>query len=274
MPRLFLIAASLLWSTSGAFTKILALPGPVTACYRVLFAGLVLLPFVRRRHVRFRPAIVGMVTSFALMNYCFVSAMVETSAANAIFLQYTAPIWIFLASVFLLKEPLDRASLVTSIIGLCGIAVLIAGKEAGDTRGIVLALLSGVFYAGVAVFLRFLRDENPLYLTTLNLLVSGLVLLPFVQNEIFPTGGKLVGLIAFGAFQMAAPYVLFSYALKGISAQEAAVITLIEPVLNPVWAYLAVGERPAMTTIIGGGIILGGIAVQALIGNRLRRCAS
>jgi drug/metabolite transporter, DME family len=262
--RLLVFAAAVMWSTSGMLGKLIDLPGPTMACFRALFAGLFLLPFLRRRAITFRLAMLGSVTCFATMNVCYVTSITLTTAANAIFLQYTAPGWMFLASVLVLREPLDRRSLVSLLIGLAGIAVIVWGTWQEASVGVLLGLISGVAYGGVAVFLRVLRDENPLWLTVLNHLVSGLLLLPFVlrQGEVAlnaVSAWQWIGLAVFGVAQMAVPYVLFSRALSVVTPQEAGLITLLEPVLNPVLAWLAVGEVPSNITLVGGAIIMCGL---------------
>lgn len=267
MPRLQLVIASCLWSLSGALAKLIALPGPSMAAYRALFAGLFLSCFVKRRHMRFRPALVGMVISFALLNLCFVSALTLTSAANAIFLQCTAPVWTLLICVFWLGEPLDRRSLVSVVIGLGGMALIAGGGWNEAPLGIALALASGVFYALATVFLRHLRNENPLWLTALNLLFGGLLILPlsFLPGQVSPlalSANTALAMVAFGVVQMGIPYVMYASSLRHVSPQEAGVITLIEPVLNPILAFWMVGEKPAASTLVGGGIVLLAVALR------------
>jgi drug/metabolite transporter (DMT)-like permease len=125
--------AAVLWSLSGAFTKILTqdasvlhlegepVPGVLIAFYRVLFAGLALLPTLRARDISFRPIMLAMVVSFASMNILYVLAMAWGSAANAVLLQYSAPMWMYLASIWWLGEPADRRSSVALVVGLAGI---------------------------------------------------------------------------------------------------------------------------------------------------------
>ncbi len=164
--RLSILLAALLWSTSGAFTKVLrentglGLNEPIIsplaiAFWRVLFAGVVFLPLVRRRELSFRPALWLTSLAFAVMNALFVSAMALGSAANAILLQYTAPMWMYLISVWVLREPADRRGAVALVIGLAGIAVIVWGGWAGDRLPVVaIALGSGMAYAGVMIGLR------------------------------------------------------------------------------------------------------------------------
>jgi DME family drug/metabolite transporter len=270
--RLLVLAAALMWSTSGMLGKLIALPGPTMACYRALFATLTLLPFLNRRTIRFRPAMLGMIACFATMNICYVTSITLTTAANAIFLQYTAPGWMFLASVFLLREPMDRRSLIGLLIGLAGVTTIVAGSWHDTALGVALGLASGITYGGVAVFLRVLRDEDPYWLTVLNHLVSGLVLLPVVlrdfdSNALAITAWQWVGLAVYGAAQMAIPYTFFSRGLSVVTPQEAGLITLLEPVVNTFLTWLAVGEVPSASTMIGGTIILAGVSSRYLGGS-------
>ena len=262
--RLYVVLAAIMWSTSGVFAKKIGLPAVTMACLRALFAGAVLLPLMRPRFLSFRPAMLGMVACFTTMNVCYVTALTKTTAANAIFLQYTAPAWMFLASVLWLGEPFDRRSFQSLLISMLGVVVIVAGNWSGASFGVVLGLVAGLSYGGVAVFLRVLRAENAVWLTVLNHLSAGLVLLPVVlwRPELSPgdfTGIQWFALALFGAGQMALPYVLFSRGLTAVSAQEAGIITLLEPVLNPVLTLLVVHEVPAASTLVGGAVILAGI---------------
>jgi DME family drug/metabolite transporter len=279
--RLCIVLAAVLWSTSGAFGKWLTQPTalgvheppldpllyagyawPVQiAFYRVLFAGLVLLPTVRRIDLGFRPLMLAMAACFALMNATFVSALALGTAANAILLQYTAPMWMFLASVFWLGEPADRRGFVTLCVGLLGIGVIIAGGWRGENLPVILVgLASGVAYAGVLLFLRVLRDLSPRWLTVWSHLCSALVLLPWVIALRPPSAAQLVVLFFFGAGQMALAYWLVARGLRVVSPQEAGAITLLEPLLNPLWAYLVAAEIPPASTYLGGALILGALA--------------
>ena len=265
--RWYIVVAAIMWSTSGMLGKLIALPGPTMACLRALFAATALVPALRWRAISFRPAMVGMVACFATMNLCYVTSITLTTAANAIFLQYTAPAWMFVASVFWLREPMDRRSLTSLLVGMIGIAVIILGNWRDSSLGVALGLFSGAAYAGVAVFLRLLRDENPFWLTIINHLMGGLLLLPFVlRNPQWSLVGissmQYFGLFLFGVAQMAIPYVLFSRGLSAVTPQEAGIITLLEPVLNPVLTYVTVGEVPGMSTIVGGAVILSGVALR------------
>ncbi len=272
--RLCIVLAALLWSTSGGFTKVLTLDTPLglnapevtplqIAFFRPVFACLVLLPTLRRRDLAFRPLMLPMTATFAVMNAAFVSAMSLGTAANAILLQYTAPMWMFLASVWWLGERADWRSFVALLVGLVGMGVIVAGGWREAQLGVVgLGLLSGVTYAGVVLCLRVLRDVSGSWLTVLNQFASALVLVPFVYALPMPSPGQLAVLFLFGAVQMALPYWLMARGLRSVSAQEAGTITLLEPLFNPLWAYLVAAELPSSTTFVGGAFILGALAYR------------
>src|SRR5205807_5979692 len=122
------------------------------ACYRALFAGLFLVPTLRRRDLTFRPMMLWMGLSFAVMNALFVTALALGTSANAILLQYSAPLWMYLAAVFWLGEPADRRGTITLAVGLCGISIIVCGGwREGELPIIAIALGSGVTYAGVLI---------------------------------------------------------------------------------------------------------------------------
>jgi drug/metabolite transporter (DMT)-like permease len=283
--RLCIVLAAVLWSLSGGFTKALtedtflglnqppietlALGGrefPVQiACYRVLFAGLVLSATVRRRDLKFRSAMFAMAACFTVMNALFISAIALGSAANAILLQYTAPLWMYLASIVLLGERADRRSTVSMFIGLFGIGIIIAGGwQQGDLIVIAIALGSGLTYAAVLIYLRVLRDIPSNWLTVWNHLLGGLLLVPLLLPLRAPSAPQFLVLVCFAVFQMGLAYWLIAKGLQTVSPQEAGTITLLEPILNPVWAYLVspTTEVPEPLTLVGGAVILGALALR------------
>jgi drug/metabolite transporter (DMT)-like permease len=282
MGRLYIASAALLWSTGGAFTKVLTkdtflgLNDPVVdplqiACLRALFATLVLLPTMRRRDIphptlprswgRIGWGTVAMVISFAIMNASFISALALGTAAKAIVLQYTAPMWMYLASVWWLGEQADRKNLAALLIGIVGIGVIfVGGWQHGQLPIVGIGLVSGLSYAGVLIFLRVLRDVSSRWLTVVNHLFGGLILIPLVMSMTSPSPAQFVVLFFYGGLQMGLPYWLVARGLRSVSPQEAGTITLLEPILNPIWAYLVASEVPSMFEWIGGAFILGALA--------------
>jgi drug/metabolite transporter (DMT)-like permease len=266
-----IVLAAVLWSLSGGFAKVLTQttalgldsprlsPLPI-AFYRALFAGLFLLPALRRQDIGLRPMMLVMVASFAIMNALFITALTQGTAANAILLQYTAPMWMYLASIWLLGEAADRRSSWALAIGLTGIGIIIWGSwEPAQLYVVAIGLGSGVAYAAVVLCLRVLRQSSSRWLTVLNHLVCAVILLPWIWQDTSPSSYQLAVLVAFGVIQMGLPYWLMARGLRSVSAQEAGTITLLEPLLNPLWAFLVAGERPALATLAGGVLILGAL---------------
>ena len=136
--------------------------------------------------------------------------------------------------------------------------------------GVLMGLGAGVSYAGVVLSLRVLRQHDPFVLVFLNHAVSALVLIPWIlaSGAPLPSSGQLAVLAAFGLIQMAAPYVIFARGIARVSPQEAGVITLLEPVINPLWVFLFWREPVHGATIIGGGLIVLGLLVRYLPGRK------
>jgi drug/metabolite transporter (DMT)-like permease len=286
--RACLVLAAVLWSLGSVFMRLLGEPLGVglnqpkltqlqIAFYRGLFGGLVVLAMVRRADVQFRPLMLPMVVAFTVMSGLYLSALGLGPAANAIFLQNTAPLWVYLFAVVLLGEPSDRRGWQTVLLGAAGAVVIVAGNwphglppehQRAQARILLMGVGSGVVYAVVVLFLRALREHSSAWLVALNLIGTAVTLGLFVLVndgwEAFaawataPSAKQVVVLVVFGAFQMALPYWLFTRGLRTVAPHEAAIITLIEPLLNPVWAYLLTPEKdtPTVWMFAGGGLLL------------------
>jgi drug/metabolite transporter (DMT)-like permease len=165
-----------------------------------------------------------------------------------------------------LKERIDRGNAIALVCAITGIVWIVASEQSSaHFAGNLIALASGLAYAGVMLSLRALRDEDSAWLIALNHLASGLVLLPWVLMMNVPLDGRQWSLVgALGVLQMALPYVLFARGVRTVRTQEAALLTLIEPILNPLWVWIFWGEFPGTATCIGGGLIIGGLAIRYL----------
>jgi drug/metabolite transporter (DMT)-like permease len=263
--RLFLVAAALLWSLAGVFIKFLSLPPLTIVFYRSFFASLFFALFIRKSRALPGHALLVSMLSYTAAISAFVSANKITTAANAIALQYTAPIFVFVIVYLVFREKIDGVSWVSLAFGMLGIAVICVGSAGQpDAAGVMIALLSGLLFSIYMVSLRFLKAVNPGTLTFLNNLACCLILLPFVGSELSLSlkEGWIVAVM--GVVQLGIPYWLFSKGLEQISVQEASLIVLIEPVLNPIWVALIVGELPSGATLIGGLCIVGGLGFRYL----------
>ena len=270
--RMLVLAAALLWSTSGLFVKAPvfddwpeASRGMLLAFWRASFVVFLLAPGVRRP--RWNPYLVPLALCFSAMNILYLSAMTLGTAANATWLQNLAPWWVFLFSVLLFREPVVRRDLVPLCFGILGVlAILMFELQGQGTASAICGLGSGIFYAGVVVLMRHLRAEDSVWLVAICHLVAALAVLPWLLHMgIWPRMSQLLVLAAFAAIQMALPYVLFARGLRAVSGQEAVAIGLIEPVLLPVWVLLLWHEVPAWWTIVGATFILLGLFLHYVI---------
>lgn len=273
--RLYVVAAALLWSTSGLFARAPLFDdwpkmdrGPLFAFWRPLFAAMVLLPMIRRP--RFRVWLVPLGSCFAAMNATYLTAMILTTPANAIWLQSAAPWWVFLASVCVFREPVVRRDLIPLGFGMAGVATILCCEMLNHSEqnltGIACGAASGVFYAGVVFSLSRLSHENAFWLVALNHAVAAAVMLPWMLYlGRWPSLAQLAVLAAFGAFQMALPYLLLLRGLRRVRAQEAVSIGLVEPVLMPIWTYLVWGVAADWWTVVGGALILIGLSYRYLL---------
>jgi drug/metabolite transporter, DME family len=263
--RLSLLFAAVLWSLAGIFIKFLSLPPLTIVFYRSLFASLFFAFFVRRSIAVPRVALLVSALAYTAAISAFVSANKITTAANAIALQYTAPMFVFMIVHFLFGEKITGASWIALGLGMLGIAVICVGSAGQpDAAGVMIALLSGLLFSIYMVSLRFLKEFNPGTLTFLNNLVCCLILLPLVGSELSLSLTEVWIVAVMGVVQLGIPYWLFSKGLEQISVQEASLIVLIEPVLNPLWVALIVGELPSGATLVGGLCIVGSLAFRYL----------
>ena len=279
---LALLACALLWSLNGVLIKALMAPregfdgasGLAIACYRSLLGGVVFLPLAYRRLSTLRRVRVGWpigsVLLFTIMTLSFVVATTKTAAANAIILQYTSPIWVFALSPILLHERPRLSDGLVLLLAMVGVAVIFAGNENTASIWLLLALLSGFGFGALTVTLRGLRRVDPLVVACLNTVGSGLVLAaPLALTgtwSLSPTQWVMMVTMALGQFTI--PYVLFSWALQRIEAHQAALILLLEPLLNPLWCYLVMDERIPPATMTGGVLILLSVSAWLLLGWR------
>lgn len=279
---LALLICATLWSLNGPLIKLMnhaGVPGVTIACYRSLIGGLVFLPLALRRLPTLRSVSVAWpiasVATFTLMTVTFVVASTMTAAANAIVLQYTSPIWVFLLSPLLLKEHPGRAEGLVLLVAMAGIAVIFAGNTDTSPAGLLIALASGAGYGSLTVVLRGLRPVSPIVVASLNALGSGLILLvPVLVVGAWGLTPYTLGLIAImGLVQFTFPYLLFSWGLQHVEAHRAALIVLLETVLNPIWTYLVVHEPPPTATLRGGPLIVLSVAAWVLLTWRRERAA-
>jgi len=262
--RLLLFAGAVLWSSGGFFIKEIDAGASSITLFRCLFTALLLAPFTRARALPRAPDMGISIILFALLLGLYVGSTKATTAANSIFLQYTAPLYVIAFAPMMLGERLRSRDAAALTICLAGIAVLFLGNwDSGDARGLSMGAGSGFFYGLFLLWLRRLRYADPIAVTFLN--CAGVALIFSFFPGAWDVGLEdLALLLLMAAVQFALPYVLFTRGLRSVPSGEASLIALIEPVLNPLWVALFFGENPALATIAGGAIILGGLALRYL----------
>lgn len=261
--RLLILATAVLWSLAGVFIKSLELPPLVIVFYRSLFAGLFFAPLIKRKTWTISLPLLVSVLSYTAAISSFVSANKLTTAANAIVLQYTAPIFVFVFARILFREKISKLNLLTLIAATIGMGIISAGSAGlPDLTGVGVAILSGLFFAIYMTNLRFVQQIDARYLTFVNNLACCAALFVLVRSELGLTATEALTLAVMGVVQLGIPYFLFSRGIEKISLQEASLILLVEPVLNPIWVGAAFGEIPSRATLIGGGVILLSLACR------------
>jgi drug/metabolite transporter, DME family len=263
-PRLEILAAAVLWSTAGAAIKLCALSGWQIAGGRSLVAGLFVFAFFpeARRLPGWRVLLVSI--SYAATVVFFVLATKLTTAANAIFIQDMAPLWVLLLSPWLIAEKPTRSELLAVPVYALGLGLFFLDDlSAGQRLGNLVALVSGVAFAFSIVGLRRVKGAGNSAIAWGNLLAAAATLPLWTQGPA-PRALDLVLLLYLGVFQLGLAYVLFSKGLHGTPAVEASLLALLEPVLNPIWTFLLAGERPGPWAIAGGAIVLAATAWRTL----------
>lgn len=260
--RLMLFAAGTFWSLGGFFIKEIDTNAISIVFFRCLFSAIFVAAFVRGRRMPGRIDGTVSIALFLLLLVTYVASTKETTAANAIFLQYTAPIYIAILGPFIINERLRAHDALPLAISIGGIAVLFFGNSgSGETKGLLLGIVAGAFYGTFFVWMRRIRYADAFAITFVNCLGVA-VLLAFVP-AVWDVGPEEIALlIVMAAVQFALPYVLFTRGIAHVRGAEASLIALIEPVLNPVWVALLYGEDPSLATIIGGAIILAGLIIR------------
>ena len=268
---LFIIAAALLWSSGGIGIKAVADPPLKVAFYRSLFAafGLILLLGRRTwgtRRWKSTTAFAIAIVSYAACLTTFVVATKWTTAANAIFLQYAGAIWVLVLSPIVLHEPMRGRDIGAIAAALGGMALFFVGRfETRGMAGNAMALLSSVFFAALILALRREHEAAESSVTWGNIFTAA-VLLPFVAKDLHLTTKSFLVLAALGLFQIALAYVFFVRGLKYVTATQASLTGMLEPVANPIWVLLFLGERPSPYAVIGGIVVLAAIAWHTLAG--------
>ncbi|HMU32403.1 MAG TPA: DMT family transporter [Pyrinomonadaceae bacterium] len=290
-PYLYVVFGVLLWSTGGLFIKITTLDPFQLTFFRSFLAGLTVLLFTYKRGLRLTPVGALASVAYALLLFLFVWATKNTTSANAIFLQYTAPIYILVLSPFIIGEKFHLRDLFTVILCIAGMSLFFVGKlEVSDYRGNLAALASGVFYGLYIMLLKHpkasgaaalpasaVADDdasipnqqpgNPVVTVIYGNFLLAAVMLPYGISAVpVMTAGDAFAAAFLGIVQIGIAYMLFIKGVfSGTRPLDASIIGFIEPLLNPVWVFLFIGERPSNWAILGGIVIIATVVVHTVL---------
>jgi drug/metabolite transporter, DME family len=265
------MAAAILFSTGGAGIKAAAFSGVQVSALRSGLAAIVLMLFVRGR-ITISAPVVGIGVVYGATLTLFVLGTKLTTAANAIFLQSTYPLYVLLLSPFVLRERISRRDILYLAAIAAGLVLCVIGRPEptttapNPTLGNALAMLSGLVWALTLLGLRYVERDATGRSRAMSAVIAGnvfasLVALPFAWPMPNASPGEWATILYLGVFQIGLAYVCLTKAVGRLPALEVSLLLLLEPVFNPIWAWLVGGERPDTWTIAGGSII---IAVTAL----------
>jgi len=275
---IYISFTALLWSSSGLFIKLLTLDAFQITFYRSGIAAITvfIVSVIRTNRIKLEADFFSILSAifFAGILIFFVLATKMTTAANAIFLQFTAPIYLLILEPVTLKTRFESKNLVTITITIFGMILFFFGRlEIGNIYGNVLAIISGICFALFTLLLRrkklIKKSEN-----TLNSIILGNTLAAIISFfVIFPrfslsTSQALI-LLYMGIFQIGISYIIFNEGVKYVSATESMIIATLEAIFNPIWVFLGIGEKTSIYAIVGGVIIFTAILWRNMSKNKM-----
>jgi drug/metabolite transporter (DMT)-like permease len=261
-------ACAFLWSLAGLFIKLVDWNPFAIACGRSLVASLFILACLGKPRFTFSRLQVGAALASAATMLLFIYANKATSSANAILLQYGAPVYTALIGLVLLKER-PRAEQWLALVAVLGGMLLffMDSLGGGHLAGDLAAAGSGIAFALYIVLMRAQKAGSPLESTFLAHLMTAAIAFVFALFLPAPrlTGGAVAAMLGLGLLQIGLASVLFSYGIKRVTAIQGVIVAGIEPVLNPLWVFLATGEAPRGKTLAGGCVIIAAVLASSIV---------
>lgn len=265
---IYLVLTAILWSMGGLLIKSVNAHPLAIAGIRSAIASVMILLYIKKPKFTWSFAQIAAAVAYTLTVILFVSANKFTTAANAILIQYSAPLYVALFSSWLLKEKPKAIDWTTIFVVLGGMVLFFL--DGLDTRGLlgnIFAAISGLTFGLLAVFMRMQKDGSPIESILLGNIITAVIGIPFLFSAMPDSKGWLC-LGVLGVVQLGLPYILYSFAIKHATALEASLIPVIEPILNPVWVFLMIGEKPTPLSIAGGAIVVIAVTVRCIIASR------
>lgn len=260
----FLVGTAVLWSFGGLLIKMVSWNPIAIAGMRSAVAALLHLAIIRKPQFDWSRAQIGGALSYAATSILFVCATQMTTSANAILLQYTAPVYVMVLGMWFLKEKPARVDWIAVGVILGGMLLFFLDDLApGNLLGNIIAIICGISFASTVLFMRFQKAGSPLESVLLGNILTAVIGLPFMFQS-SPDAKSWLGIILLGIFQLGLSYVLYASAIKHVTAIEGILIPVLEPILNPVWVALFLGEVPGMWAIIGGSVVVTAVTFRCI----------
>lgn len=255
---MYILLAAVLWSLGGVLIKYIPWQPLVISGVRGFIAAIVL--FLIKGSFKFKLSLHTLIASicYVLLSIFFVTATKLTTAANAIILQYTSPIFVILLSILLFKKLPSKKQILTIIIAFSGVILFFIDEVSpGAMVGNILAILAGVAYSGVFIFNSY-EDADTLDSSIIGNFVLFVISIPILLQNTEPSLNMMgvFGIIILGIFQMGVSYACFSKGLETTPSIDASLISMIEAILNPILVAILLGELPSFISLIGGGLVL------------------
>ena len=261
-----LILTGIIWSTGGFLIKLIPWPPLVIAGLRSGFTAIIIFFYSRPKNFRFGKNTWAGAICYALMVICFVVANKLTSSGNVILIQYAAPVYVALFGYYILGERSTKIDWIAIIIILTGLVCFFLEELSLQLLwGNILALLSGVGFAGLTLYMRKQKNDNPINSVLVGNIITFLVCSPFYYNGVTNEPVNWACIIFLGFFQLGLAYVLYSIAIKRVSALDAIIYPVIEPILNPILSLFFIGETMTSTAKLGGFLVIFGVIGRGVL---------
>ena len=267
---ILIFLGALLWSLNAPLVKLIALDGVMVCGMRSLIAAAVLLPFAKIRQLQWNKWMLTYAISYAALSFSIIRALETTDSAIAIGMQYTSIVWLWLLSLIQKKKTTYKESFTVFLVIFGVVLFMVTSSDGGNLSGNLTALSEGIFFLGMTVASPKATRDNPIGLTAVANLLTGVFVFVFLRPDMKPlleaTQVNWLILLILGAVQVAGGYGFYNMGLQKASPQKAAMLALWEMILGPVWVALFLGEYPDGGVVAGFIVILIGLFLDALWG--------
>ena len=266
-----MVLCAALWSTAGIFIKVIPWNPLVIAGLRSLISALVFLVYMRSIKSGFVINKYSVLSGFFLSGtfIFFIAANKLTTSANAIVLQYTAPMFIIILSALIFHQKFRLGDVVAVVVTTLGISMLFLDRlSSGNLLGNIVAIIAGLFFASMFITTSRADEKSRISGILLGHLFTAIIGIPFVF--VYPTpisSVAILSIVALGIFQLGIPYILYGLAIKHCSPLACSLISAIEPLLNPIWVFIFIGEMPGFYAMIGGAVVISSVVAWCVWSN-------